>query len=507
MSFNKVFGALLLAASFISCQKDEMDTIVKDKIDGYVQKGPYINGTSITISELNPLLIPTGRNFNTQIVDNKGSFQINDVTLSSQFVELKADGFYFNEVTGTPSSAPLTLYALTDVSDKSSVNVNVRSYLEKSRIEYLIGQGENFAEAKKQVQQEVLSIFEIQKEGISSSETLDLSQSGDDNAILLASSVILQGKRTVAELSELLANISIDIKEDGILNDATLGQKLINDTKYLDLAKIRQNIELRYVELGVTASIPDFEKYVRNFINSTSYEYTYGSFYPATGAHGTNVLNLESGSIISASATYSFSAEVPSGSSLTVVVKGINGLWYTGSNVHGWQVGNFDTQAYTQTFTALKTGEIIDLNFAFSDGGSCLIEFYENGSPQPSTVKTIYWEQPETNTSSYPSSGSYGYNILSMASDSTIVANQYSLTMSIPAHEEYAGEIKLIFEGSGSYTIDPTNVQNWQYTQTDNQLVLSYPKGVDTADMSILLSGEGKITIQSIDLNKIIHWK
>ena len=48
------------------------------------------------------------------------------------------------------------------------------------------------------------------------SEYLDISQPGDKNAILLAISVILQGYLSVAELSELLANITTDIREDGL---------------------------------------------------------------------------------------------------------------------------------------------------------------------------------------------------------------------------------------------------------------------------------------------------
>ncbi|MBW3545986.1 MAG: hypothetical protein KY428_10380, partial [Bacteroidetes bacterium] len=194
MKMLKLLLILLLTGALFSCEKEDTNIIIKDKIEGFVQKGPFINGTSITISELNQKLMPTGRSFNTQIVDNKGSFQLNNVSLSSQFVELKADGFYFNEVSGNSSAAPLTLYALSDLSDKSSINVNVLSYLEKARVEYLIANGSKFPDAKKQAQREILAVFNIQKEDISQSETLDISQTGDDNAILLAVSVILQGK-------------------------------------------------------------------------------------------------------------------------------------------------------------------------------------------------------------------------------------------------------------------------------------------------------------------------
>ena len=102
------------------------------KVSGYVQKGPYLNGTNITISELSTQLDPTGKIFTSQIIDNQGTFEITNVELASHYVELKADGFYFNEVTNKNSTSQLTLFALSDLSDKTSLNVNILSTLEKN---------------------------------------------------------------------------------------------------------------------------------------------------------------------------------------------------------------------------------------------------------------------------------------------------------------------------------------------------------------------------------------
>src|SRR3972149_4894073 len=46
---------------------------------------------------------------------------------------------------------------------------------------------------------------------------------------------IMQGYLPVSDLSELLANISTDIREDGILNSQTLGSILINNAKTIKL--------------------------------------------------------------------------------------------------------------------------------------------------------------------------------------------------------------------------------------------------------------------------------
>lgn len=272
----QLFQLIVLILFFVSCE-NEMDVnsgLSLEKVSGYVQKGPFLNGTAITISELSSDLIPTGKNYPSQILDNKGSFEVKNVELSSHFVELKADGFYFNEVLNNNSSAQLTLFALSDLTNKASINVNVLSTLEKARVGYLISNGSNFSDAKKQAQSEILAIFEIEKASMSESELLDITKSGDDHAILLAISVILQGNSTVPDFSEFLANISTDIREDGVLNSLTLGSALINNANALNLVQIRKNLEDRYETLGLVVNIPDFEKYINQFIGSTDFEFT-----------------------------------------------------------------------------------------------------------------------------------------------------------------------------------------------------------------------------------------
>ncbi|MDC3287938.1 hypothetical protein OAV00_03285, partial [Candidatus Marinimicrobia bacterium] len=74
-------------------------------LDGQAQKGPFNNGTAINIAELTNTLIPTGRNFSTTITDNTGRFSVPNVQLESPYVELRANGFYFNEVSNEISDA------------------------------------------------------------------------------------------------------------------------------------------------------------------------------------------------------------------------------------------------------------------------------------------------------------------------------------------------------------------------------------------------------------------
>ncbi|WPP52726.1 Kelch repeat-containing protein [Catalinimonas niigatensis] len=270
--FKKLFYTGLALVLVFSCREDDevvntppvaVDSTLTVDLSGYVQKGPFINGTAITISELDKKLVTTGKNFTTQIADNKGSFSLKGVKLKSNFVQLQADGFYFDEVKGEKSAAQLTLFALSDVEDVSSINANLLSHMERSRVIYLMQEkGQSFAEAKQQAQAEILAVFGIAKEEMQQSELLDISQDGDDNAILLAISAVLQANNTVAELSELVANIITDLREDGVLNSQSNKDKIREQGKMLNLPQIRLNLEKRYEELGVEASIPNFEQYI-----------------------------------------------------------------------------------------------------------------------------------------------------------------------------------------------------------------------------------------------------
>ena len=402
------FFAILSCEKDNDSNKDEFHPVSKEKINGFVQKGPFINGTSIIISELTSDLIQTGKSFSTQISDNKGSFELSQVELSSQFVELKADGFYFNEILGDKSTAQLTLYALSDLTDKNSVNVNVLSHLEKSRINYLVSQGAAFNNAKKQAQGEILEIFSINKSDILESELLDISKEGDDNAILLAISLIIQGYSTDAELSELLANIITDIKEDGNLNSSSIGTDLINHARLLNLAKIRENLVDRYDELGIEVDIADFEKYIQLFQDSTQYEFTNLIEYPEFSNYGENIL-FEDKNDFKSNYRYSLAANLPEGTELKIILKG--GLWYYEVSPNGpinWSVSQYNESEQSQVFTATETGAQCDLKIQFAiphtfmgdsinsqdiQNDTITIEYHENMSEIPTKTKLIYIEE------------------------------------------------------------------------------------------------------------------
>ena len=387
---NIISTTFLIAIFLFGCKKkDEVATFIKDKINGFSQKGPFLNGSSLTAYEMDENFAQTGKSFNTQISDNLGSFELSNLTLLTKYAKLKADGYYFNEVQNINSLGSITLYALSDLSDKNNVNINLLSTLEVSRVEYLISNGSAFSNAKHQAQQEILNMFFIHEPTMTESELLNISVDGDENAILLAISLIIQGYRTDAELSQLLGDISTDIKSDGILNSSTLGSALINGAKLFDTTQIRSNIENRYSSLGVVTVIPHFEKYIKLFLDSCTYTFTNHVTFPDNGLYGINVLNTKD-SVFSIGGNYSLCANVPSGTLIKIYApEDTTAIAYESSSVDGWA----DVSPPWRTFLSTKSG-LIDLHVytitLSGNPGILNLYFYENNSATPIRIKKIY---------------------------------------------------------------------------------------------------------------------
>ena len=262
------YGVLLLILLSLffsdSCNKDTV--IKKEKITGNVQKGPYLTGTSVEMYELNSSMERTGKSYRTLVSDNSGFFEINNVNLSSEWVEFYANGAYYDEVAGGIPVGSLDLSAISDITDKTTVNINILTHLEKERVKYLVGQGNKFAAAKDSAQSELMAIFGLKAESGEASENLNISQDSQHNAILIAISMVIQGKRYPPDLTVLLTAISNDIREDGVLNDEDIKTSLRTAMLEINPVYIRSNLVKRYQELGVEAAIPEFEKYLFEYM-------------------------------------------------------------------------------------------------------------------------------------------------------------------------------------------------------------------------------------------------
>ena len=235
-------------------------------VAGVSQKGPFVTGSAVTVQELDGITLKqTGKSFKGSIKSDKGDFAIKDINLESQYAILEASGYYRDEITGKKSSGTVTLRALTDLSNRKTVNINLLTHLEYERVSYLVTEKKKpIAEAKAQAEGEILAAFNIAGD-FAESEDLNILESGDGNAALLALSVLMQADADVAGLTERMGEFSIAIAEGGTWDDVDTRTAIADWVCDADLkgtlANVRKNIEgWKY-----TDSVPAFEKYVTNF--------------------------------------------------------------------------------------------------------------------------------------------------------------------------------------------------------------------------------------------------
>jgi hypothetical protein len=243
-------------------------------LSGQAQKGPFILGSSIFVSELDTALNPNGKIYAGQTRDDLGNFVIGS-NVGSSVIELIGDGFYMDELTGNISPARVTLRAVADLTVSPSPIINILTTLQEPRLKNLILQGQTYQAAMQQSQVEALAVFGIDATKITSFSALAAMQitgTTDQDSALLAASAILarmstnaataNGSSQAAEMSFYLSRIATAISSSGVLGDAAIIAARNLAATQLDLAAIRTNIETYYANRGVTVVAPKFEEWV-----------------------------------------------------------------------------------------------------------------------------------------------------------------------------------------------------------------------------------------------------
>lgn len=244
----------------------EVVAIVDKTISGVSQKGPFVNGSSVTVQELNgKTLAQTGLGFEGKIKNDLGEFSVKVNKLESQYALLKANGYYRNEVTGDKSKGQVTLYALTDLSNRDEVNVNLLTHLAYERSLYLATVDTlSVAKAKKQAEAEIFKSFGIEG-NFAAAEDLNIFGADDQSAALLAVSILMQSDLSEGDFSERLADYAADIESDGIWNDAKTATEIADWASNRSLTGTLTAIRNNIAGWGLSADVPAFESYVNNF--------------------------------------------------------------------------------------------------------------------------------------------------------------------------------------------------------------------------------------------------
>lgn len=398
--------ALIGMLAFASCTKEKTGGIFT--FSGKVQKGPFVTGTTITVNELNESLGQTGKAFTSAITSDDGSFNLSNIEMESNLALLSGNGFYYNEVIGQLSNSQITLQAITDLTNEETVNINVLTHITKARIEKLVGEGMNFADAKRKAESEFQDFLGVTNHFNQGFEQMTIASGGDFNAMLLAFSVILQRPSNAlnviptlpAELTWLMTSLSTDFADNGAINNEALVDTLLYNISMQDQVFIRRHIQDYYSGLGLDVEIPDFESYIRMF-QAAHQELVAEFLYPDEASPapemgpGGEVANLLVKDItqFDGDLSYVVAAITPLGKSLKVKITGsiqldLNNGWIVTESSHG----GFTIEAQRQNELVSMLVYLLD----DSKNGSATIEYYED-SDTPTFTKQITW------TGGYPS--------------------------------------------------------------------------------------------------------
>ena len=251
--------------SFTACSTNDEkgeELTTKGQITGKLEKGPFLQGSKVTLYELNNNLSQTGKSYKTNTTNDLGEFSFDSsLTLNSQYAELETNGYFYNETEGEESRAPITLNALVDLSGKEMTNVNLITHLEFGRVKKLVQDGKSFKDAKKQAEQELLACFAITHR-IDSPENISLMDGNDNAEILLAISSILLYRQSEARFSELISKFSTDFARNGTITDTNIRQEIQSGQYNINPKNIVKKMKEHYTKKGVTISIEDFSQYV-----------------------------------------------------------------------------------------------------------------------------------------------------------------------------------------------------------------------------------------------------
>jgi hypothetical protein len=262
---------LLFLLFLISCGNDSgnsaenSEKIINTTILGMAQ-GPFEKGATVSVYELDTNFQQTGYNIETSIKSDKGDFSVKLRDFESQYILFKVEGYYFNIFTNKKIKDKLTLYALTDLSERDKVNINLLTHLAYNRTQYLVSEKNvPIKKAKKQAESEVLKAFGIEEDDFNDAEDLDFFGKDKQSAALLAISVLMQGNILDANLNDRLTDFVSDIEKDGTWDNKQIKTEIANWASILSQYSAFDKVKGYIEKWNQTVNFSAFEKYVENF--------------------------------------------------------------------------------------------------------------------------------------------------------------------------------------------------------------------------------------------------
>lgn len=268
--FRNAYVVVVAALGFASCSESneatgggEVFVPTVHIVKGKVEKGPLVRGSQIDMRTLDQYMVPTGNSYTATIENNTGDFNFGSLKVNTPYAKLTADGYFFNEVNGKLSTGTIKLDAIVDLSDNSTVNVNVLTHLKSKRINYLTAnEGKTFKEANEQAQRELLTQFGLQGYATKDASKFSITSGDDAAGALIAVSSLILSDRSEAKIVEYLSLLSNEFSTTGTFSDTTK-KKLKSTRNYLNgrLDVIATNIKERYKELGYEVGVKDLASF------------------------------------------------------------------------------------------------------------------------------------------------------------------------------------------------------------------------------------------------------
>lgn len=262
MKILNTLASLLIFIGLLGCEKTPTDEIRNNKFEGKVEKGPFIEGSVITIQELDANLALTGKSFQTTVKNDDGSFYVETTeAFASPYVMLACEGYYFNEVTGALSNSIIHLDGIVDLTNTSTCNVNILTHLIKDRVNHLVKSGLSFKDAQHQAESELLRCFNLQQYEDLNLNNLSIADGSHGAGVLTVISSILLNGRSDAEFTEHITRLANSLTNTGSIL-SSLKEEINENAKQLNLAQISNNIKLRYESMGKSVKLIDLKHFI-----------------------------------------------------------------------------------------------------------------------------------------------------------------------------------------------------------------------------------------------------
>ena len=147
---------------------------------------------------------------------------------------------------------------MVDLSDKTTVNVNVLTHLKYQRVQRLVEGGMSFKEANTEAQKELFTAFGLQRYEDKDASSFSIIGGTDESAALIAISSLLIVDRSEAALTEYLAKLCKEFGDNGAFTESTRQQmKEGRNALAGQLSAVRNHVIDRYEEIGLPIEVKE----------------------------------------------------------------------------------------------------------------------------------------------------------------------------------------------------------------------------------------------------------